>query len=140
MILGQAYNIYRYIHKDTAYCQSHTQFKGSVINGFLNSYIVSPVLSAADYSNHTLIQFEPGSMADGTKRRKQVACRACKNLTTDGSRNTLRRTSYFCQECKIGFHPECFTQHHSVAVSRMTPAKRLNISPGSGSGSSGRDS
>lgn len=136
MILGQAYNIHRYIHKDTIKSVSHTQFKGSVLKGFLNSYVVSPMLNADDFSTHSLVQYPPGSATgnDNSNRRKQVACRACSNLNADGSRNTNRRTSFYCQECKVGFHPACFTILHSVSsTSRMTPAKRLRDTTGGNS-------
>lgn len=61
MILAQAYNIHRFIHKDDSQLKSQTQFKNSVICGFLNSSVVLQVQQYPTPPNHQLTQFNRGS-------------------------------------------------------------------------------
>lgn len=135
MILAQAYNIHRYIFKSTPDLKDETEFKTEVIRGLLMHHVVTPAIPTMVFTDHQLRQFDPGTKDDGSNRRKVVSCRACANTDAAGKKNNKRRTSYYCQKCEVGFHPECFAQFHATHTAVHTPAKKLKLSPTSSNSS-----
>lgn len=135
MILAQAYNIHRYIHKNSPESTDDTEFRNEFIRGLLVHHVVTPAIPTVSYNDHQLRQFDAGSNGDGSNRRKVVSCRACSNTDATGKKNNKRRTSYYCQKCEVGFHPECFLQFHDTVAPVQTPAKKVRLSPTNNSGS-----
>lgn len=126
MILAQAYNMHRFIHKGTDATLCHTEFKRSVIGGFLSHHVVTPMLLPLTNQGHTLLHFEPGTANDGTLRRKQLKCRQCG-----------KKTQWYCVECQVGYNQNCFyAAHPTVEASPITPARRLFSARSNSSGGS----
>ena len=63
-----------------------------------------------EHDNHKLAQYPRGTRKEGDTRRKRGNCRQCPN-TISGKRNA-RQTSYFCVQCGISLHPDCFHTYH----------------------------
>jgi hypothetical protein len=137
MIMGQAYNIYRHFHANTPRALTHTEFKIAIINGFLNHHVMrAPVVGTTftSISSHKLVQFPEGSYGDGSRKRKRMHCRGCPN-TSENGHNYQRKTNWYCHQCKVGFHPDCFQSYHKDASPNYVPRKRMKsfigVTPGS---------
>jgi hypothetical protein len=115
MILAQAYNIHRAVHKNNPYALlTHTDFKMSLIRGLLQHHIVRPPQQQAPTVTHALAQHAQGTNSDGTQRRKVGECRGCSGVHPDGRRYN-RGTTWFCIQCNGAFfHPDCFTRYHAI--------------------------
>ena len=61
--------------------------------------------------SHKLAQYPRGTRKEGDNRRKRGNCRHCPN-TICGKRNA-RQTSYYCIQCGISLHPDCFHTYHN---------------------------
>ena len=116
MIMSQAYNVHRYVNRARkTRLRSPTEFKIDVIKGLLNHLVVrgqDPVPVQA--GQHHMRQFPEGSRANPGTSRRQGDCRQCVNSYDLGEMRERkpRRTSYYCNICKVCFHPECFTTWH----------------------------
>lgn len=125
MALGQAYNIHRTLHGGTNRLLSHTEFKVQLIRGFVNHPVVRPPMIPEGHEEHVLLQFPVGSYGNGSQKRKRVSCRQCPNKVS-GQLNHKRHTNWYCNRCKLGFHPDCFSAYHDVTNPRYVAPKRVN--------------
>jgi hypothetical protein len=121
-IMAQGYNIHRHLHKNDNHKVDHHVFMIRVVRGLLSHPVVRPPALAPLINHHVMKQHDLGSRGDGTNRRKVQACRGCKNLNIDGTRNALRNTPFYCSVCQVGFHPACFGPWHTLH--NASPAKK----------------
>ena len=64
-----------------------------------------------DNDGHKLAQHARGTRKTGDNRRKRGNCRQCPN--TIGGKRNARQTSYYCIQCGVSLHPDCFHLFHS---------------------------
>ena len=132
MFLACGYNIHRYVHRNNrARKLTHSEFKRAIISGLLSHIIVAvpPNIQGRPQRTHTLQQTDPGSHDRNPRSRRRfvASCRNCPNLDANGNRNTNRQTSYFCVECNVHLHPECFDIYHNI---RTSPVHVVRCPPG----------
>ena len=127
MILGQAYNIHRYLHGRSTRLLTHTEFKVQLIKGLVDHPIVSPPIAAAVSHDHVLVQYPPGSYGGNNNKRKRVSCRQCPNVVGPGNMNHKRTTNWFCSRCNVGLHPGvCFDTFHEQTSPQYRPPRQVN--------------
>ena len=78
-----------------------------------------------EHENHKLAQYPRGTRKEGDTRRKRGNCRQCPN-TICGKRNA-RQTSYFCVQCGISLHPDCFHTYHQNPTNIKIPVPEINL-------------
>ena len=112
----------------------------------LTSFVVAgpPQINQVDQNinGHTLLCYEAGTRNNNPNdlRAKRSDCRNCPNLGRNGSRFS-RQTSFYCSQCLVGLHPECFSAYHStertgrhvaaekrkVQITPVVQARRANV-------------
>jgi hypothetical protein len=62
-------------------------------------------------------------------------CRECPNISENGKKNYQRKTNWYCDQCKVAFHPDCFHTFHQANSPNYMPRKRMKpsfgVTPGS---------
>ena len=135
MILAQSYNLYRFLHANqAALTLNPNAFKILVIKGLLDiaEAVPSPVPDApitatrAVCRAHVLTYFPEGSRVGDSSRTQKVVCRNCPTsiVSINKSIRNYRYTIAYCPACKVGFHPQCFTEWHEKHKPNYPPWKR----------------
>ncbi len=76
-------------------------------------------------NEHLLLRSEPGSRGEANSgRRRTLVCRVCPRRLPDGSINYGRQTTYYCSECQVAFHPNCFGPFHELNHHNYAPLRR----------------
>ena len=108
---------YNYLACRTTFPLFQNHFKRAIIFGLLSHVVVTgpPNTEVRPQRTHTLQQTDPGTFDrnPGSRRRFAASCRNCPNLDASGNRNTSRQISYYCVECYVHLHPECFDDYHA---------------------------
>ena len=117
LCLTEAYNVHRSVNKNRPErLLSHTEFKWQVFKDLMTDHIVVRAPEAPLVDRHELSRFEPGSNGDNTQRRKAFDCRACPRTIQDERghiRRNNRETSFYCNRCRVCYHPECFIKYQT---------------------------
>lgn len=114
MAITNAYNIYRYLHGDQL---NRSEFQIQLMNELHKSRYKNSVIQTRQSETqllketHTICQYDKGSRNDESNRRKSMKCRHCNSQYS--SKGKLKYTKYFCLECKVALHPECFDDYHN---------------------------
>ncbi len=112
------YCIYRYLKKDIGY--SIDEFSLDAVNYYLEHYLTqqfidsrskSKILNLEIIINHNIIRCVQASRQESnvSNRRAKLTC-AYKNCNI----SFKKRTSFYCNECKVGLHQECSIHFHGV--------------------------
>jgi len=99
-----------------------------ILNGLYNSHadLSSFLNTQHDNNGHKLAQHARGTRKQGgDNRRKRGNCRQCPN-TVDGKRNA-RQTSYYCTQCDVSLHPDCFHLFHSKNLQKSETVESKKI-------------
>ena len=126
--VSQGYNVYRHVNRARRdRYLNPTEFKVSVVKGFLNHPVVKGDREAVvNDEPHILMQSEPGSKDEDSVIRKTGKCRQCPNTYEEGGirYDVSRKTTYYCSKCKIFLHPQCFTSWHDENGTRFVPSRQ----------------
>ena len=110
-VLTQSFNVHREVHKSNKNRRHyHRKFVWSVFKGLIHEAGSIPEVAQTTRELHELVPLE---VNEETNRRRQASCRDCPYLVRVGRRmvkNTTRQTTYKCNICRIGLHPECFAK------------------------------
>lgn len=127
MILAQAYNIHRHLHKDNSdRRREHMDFKWEVIEGLLTDSAIWGNPNPIPADMHVLVQYVKGSRNDNTNRRKQTRCVNCTKIyiAEDGTNKCSNtKTTWYCNKCNKAYHPECFVTAHVTKGLLFQPTK-----------------
>ena len=133
LIMTQGYNIYRYNNKNNLQRKlSQHQFKLAIILGLINHPVVvgAPTpLNNAPRNQHEICQWPVGSRGVDNLRRYHTECRQCPRILPDGSRNSKRLTTFYCNYCMVGLHPDCFAKYHEGKSNAFLPKKTIEYEP-----------
>lgn len=141
MAIANAYALHKHLHGGLESEEDHCNFMLQVAREFLDNKYDEPVQPRGvrrahtagniphqgdgdlDTVRHSLAQFPTGTR--GPTRRRRLDCAACPRRV-NGMRDYTRRTSYYCNSCGVGLHPECFEQYHANLTTH-TPKRRRQL-------------